>query len=195
MKKVLIVVGDATETVDTLYPYFRVQEDGYRAVVAGPEARLYHMVLHERPLGWDITQETAGYHLHSDIAFRDVVPPVTGSEARPADLAADPAELRRRAEQIADRWRRAVRKRSEPARPDERAHEQPAIGQAHDPDMILVGNRVAIARGAGALDLRKLRACGFQHQDVCREIEVTAFPHGAPFDQMRLSRRARHRDG
>ena len=34
------------------------------------------MVLHEIPPGtnWDITQETAGYHLQSDIAFRDVVP-------------------------------------------------------------------------------------------------------------------------
>ncbi len=27
--KVLIIVGDATETVDTLYPYYRLQEGGY----------------------------------------------------------------------------------------------------------------------------------------------------------------------
>jgi len=47
--KILIPVGDATEAVDTLYPFFRVAEDGYRAVVAGPEARMYHMVLHEIP--------------------------------------------------------------------------------------------------------------------------------------------------
>jgi protease I len=43
-------------------------------VVAAPEKRLYHMVLHERPPGWEITQETAGYHLPSDIAFADVKP-------------------------------------------------------------------------------------------------------------------------
>jgi len=42
-------IGDATEAVDTLYPFFRVQEEGYEAVVAGPEARKYHMVLHEIP--------------------------------------------------------------------------------------------------------------------------------------------------
>lgn len=74
MPKVLLVIGDATEVLDTMYPYFRLPEDGFEVVVAGPEKKLYHMVLHERPPGWDITQETAGYHLQSDIAFRDVKP-------------------------------------------------------------------------------------------------------------------------
>ena len=45
--EVLIVVGDASETVDTLYPYFRVQEAGFRPVVIGPERKTYQMVLHE----------------------------------------------------------------------------------------------------------------------------------------------------
>lgn len=74
MPKVLIVIGDATECLDTMYPYFRLPEDGFEPVVAAPEKRLYAMVLHERPPGWDITQETAGYHLQSDVAFRDVKP-------------------------------------------------------------------------------------------------------------------------
>lgn len=76
--KILMPIGDATECVDTLYPYFRVQEEGYRAVVAGPEARLYHMVLHEVPpnavVPWDITEERPGYHLQAEVAFRDVKP-------------------------------------------------------------------------------------------------------------------------
>ena len=46
LNKVLIIIGEATETVDTLYPFFRVQEDGFIPVVAGPEKRRYHMVLH-----------------------------------------------------------------------------------------------------------------------------------------------------
>ena len=74
MPKVLLVIGDATEVLDTMYPYFRLPEDGFQVVVAAPERRLYHMVLHERPPGWDITRETAGYHLQADIAFRDVKP-------------------------------------------------------------------------------------------------------------------------
>jgi protease I len=72
--KVLIIVGDATETVDTLYPFLRVQEEGFVPVVAGPEARRYHMVLHEVPEGWDITREFEGYTIQADIAFRDVKP-------------------------------------------------------------------------------------------------------------------------
>ena len=74
MPKVLLVIGDATEVLDTMYPFFRLPEDGFQVVVAAPEKRLYHMVLHEKPPGWDITQERPGYHLPSDIAFRDVKP-------------------------------------------------------------------------------------------------------------------------
>lgn len=74
MPKVLLVIGDATEVLDTMYPYFRIPEDGFEVVVAGPEQRVYHMVQHEQPPGWDITRETAGYHLRADVAFRAVVP-------------------------------------------------------------------------------------------------------------------------
>ena len=78
MPKVLMPIGDATEAMDTLYPYFRIAEDDIQVVVAGPEARLYHMVLHEIPpnsdIPWDITQETPGYHIEAEVAFRDVDP-------------------------------------------------------------------------------------------------------------------------
>ena len=72
--KVLIVIGDAAEAMDTLYPFFRIQEDGFQVVVAGPEARLYHLVMHEIPPGWDITREGPSYHLAAEIAFADVRP-------------------------------------------------------------------------------------------------------------------------
>jgi len=76
--KVLMPLGDATEAMDTLYPFFRLAEEGYDVVVAGPEARLYHMVLHEVPpnsdVPWDLTQETPGYHIKAEVAFRDVNP-------------------------------------------------------------------------------------------------------------------------
>ena len=29
MEKVLIIVGDAVETLDTMYPYYRLQEAGF----------------------------------------------------------------------------------------------------------------------------------------------------------------------
>jgi len=75
---VLMPLGDATEAVDTLYPFFRLQEEGFQVVVAGPKARMYHMVTHEVPpdsnIPWDITQERAGYHIKADVAFADVKP-------------------------------------------------------------------------------------------------------------------------
>ena len=77
MAKVLMPLGDATEAMDTLYPFFRLQEDGYEVVVAGPEARLYHTVLHEIPpdssIPWDITQERPGYFIKAEVAFADVL--------------------------------------------------------------------------------------------------------------------------
>ena len=72
--KVLIVIGDATETVDTLYPYYRLIEGGFDPVVAAPEVHRYQMVMHEVKPGWTITKEWEGYSLQSDIAFRDIDP-------------------------------------------------------------------------------------------------------------------------
>jgi protease I len=74
MPKVLIPIGDAAEAMDTLYPYHRVREDGYEAVVAAPERRIYPLVMHEIPSGWDITRESPSYHLESNIAFSEVNP-------------------------------------------------------------------------------------------------------------------------
>ncbi|MCA9024870.1 MAG: DJ-1/PfpI family protein [Planctomycetaceae bacterium] len=74
--KILMPIGDATETLDTMYAYYRLPEEGLEVVVAGPEARLYHMVLHEIPpnpdVPWDITQERPGYHLQAEVAFADL---------------------------------------------------------------------------------------------------------------------------
>eukprot|EP00913_Durusdinium_trenchii_P028496 g26724.t1 len=72
--RVLLVIGDAAEVIDTMYPWMRLQEAGYEVVVAAPDVRDYSLVLHQRPEGWDITEESAGYRVHSDIAFRDIEP-------------------------------------------------------------------------------------------------------------------------
>ena len=73
--KVLVIVGDATETVDTLYPYYRLIEEGFIPVVAAPEKRCYQMVLHEVKPGWTITKEWEGYTIEADLAFKDIANP------------------------------------------------------------------------------------------------------------------------
>lgn len=72
--QVLIVVGDATETVDTLYPYYRLIEAGFAPIIAAPEKRRYQMVMHEVKAGWTITKEWEGYSIEANVAFRDIDP-------------------------------------------------------------------------------------------------------------------------
>lgn len=74
MKKALIIIGDASETLDTMYPYYRLQEAGIQPVVAAPEKRKYQMVMHEVKPGWTITKEWEGYTIESEISFGDVNP-------------------------------------------------------------------------------------------------------------------------
>lgn len=75
MPKIFMPIGDGTEALDTFYAYYRLPEDGFEVEVAGPEARLYHTVLHEIPpnpdVPWDITQERPGYHLRASVPFRE----------------------------------------------------------------------------------------------------------------------------
>ena len=72
MHKVLLVIGDAAEITDTLYPYYRIAEDGYEVHMAGPEKRQYHLVQHDKHPDWDITVESKGYNWNTDIAFAQV---------------------------------------------------------------------------------------------------------------------------
>lgn len=60
--------------MDTLYPYYRLIEGGYRPVVAGPEKRPFQMVMHEVRPGWTITKEWEGYTINADVAFSEIKP-------------------------------------------------------------------------------------------------------------------------
>lgn len=73
MDKVLVVIGDGAEVIDTLVPYYRLGED-YTVVAAAPEKRKYHLVQHEHQPDWDITVEMPGYTFAADTPFREVDP-------------------------------------------------------------------------------------------------------------------------
>jgi protease I len=73
MAKILLVIGDGAEVIDTMVPLYRLAED-FEVTKAAPAKRTYHLVQHHHDPNWDITVETAGYTLESDIAFRDVNP-------------------------------------------------------------------------------------------------------------------------
>lgn len=99
MRKILLPIGDAAEVLDTFYPLFRLREEGYEVVVAGPQRRVYHLVQHDRHPEWDITIESPGYKLAAGTAFPEVNPAelagmvITGGRA-PEYLRYDPDLIR-----------------------------------------------------------------------------------------------------
>ena len=72
--RVLIIIGDASETLDTMYPYYRLIEAGFVPVVAAPEKRRYQMVMHEVRPGRTITKEWEGYQLDAAVSFAEIDP-------------------------------------------------------------------------------------------------------------------------
>ncbi len=73
MDQILLVIGDGAEVIDTMVPLYRLGED-FQVVKAAPQVRTYHLVQHHHDPNWDVTIETPGYDLDSDIAFCDVNP-------------------------------------------------------------------------------------------------------------------------
>lgn len=71
--KVLIVTGDAVEALEVYYPYYRVLEEGYEAVIASPKKKLLRTVVHDFE-GWDTYTEKPGYQLDSHLSFAEVRP-------------------------------------------------------------------------------------------------------------------------
>jgi protease I len=73
--KVLILTGDAAESLEVLYPYQRLKEEGYDVKIAGPSKKKLHFVVHDFEPGYDTYTEKPGYSWEADLAFKDVNPP------------------------------------------------------------------------------------------------------------------------
>ncbi|MDQ6420717.1 DJ-1/PfpI family protein [Paenibacillus sp. LHD-117] len=72
--KVLIVTGDGAEVLEVYYPYFRLLEEGYEAVIASPAKKVLNTVVHDFIDGWDTYTEKPAHQLPSHIGFADVDP-------------------------------------------------------------------------------------------------------------------------
>ena len=73
-KKVLIVTGDGAEVLEVYYPYYRLLEEGYEAVIASPTKKVLHTVVHDFIEGWETFSEKPAHLLPSHLAFADVDP-------------------------------------------------------------------------------------------------------------------------
>ena len=72
--KVLILTGDAAESLEVMYPYQRLLEEGYDVKIAAPSKKKLHFVVHDFEPGYDTYTEKPGYSWDADLAFSDVNP-------------------------------------------------------------------------------------------------------------------------
>jgi protease I len=74
MAKILILTGDAAESLEVMYPYQRLLEEGYEVLIAAPSKKKLRFVVHDFEEGYDTYTEKPGYSWEADIAFSDVDP-------------------------------------------------------------------------------------------------------------------------
>jgi protease I len=74
MAKVLLLAGDAAESLEVMYPYQRLLEEGYEVDIAAPSVKKLQFVVHDFVDGFDTYTEKPGYTWPADVAFADVDP-------------------------------------------------------------------------------------------------------------------------
>ncbi len=72
--RVLLVAGDATESLDTWYPYHRMRQEGIEVHIGAPTKKVLNSVIHDFEPGWDTYVEKPLYRIPADVAFKDVLP-------------------------------------------------------------------------------------------------------------------------
>jgi protease I len=72
--KILILTGDAAESLEVMYPYQRLLEEGYDVKVAAPTRKKLHFVVHDFEPGYDTYTEKPGYSWDANLAFAEVNP-------------------------------------------------------------------------------------------------------------------------
>ena len=74
MPKVLMLTGDAGESLEVMYPYQRLREEGYDVDIAAPTKKRLQFVVHDFVDGFDTYTEKPGYTWPADLAFSEVDP-------------------------------------------------------------------------------------------------------------------------
>ncbi|GDY54155.1 protease [Streptomyces violaceusniger] len=72
--RILLVTGDAAESLEVLYPYQRLREEGYEVHIAAPSRKTLRLVVHDFEEGFDTYTEKPGYTIPADLAFSEVDP-------------------------------------------------------------------------------------------------------------------------
>ncbi|MEU8559875.1 hypothetical protein AB0C45_00100 [Streptomyces cyaneofuscatus] len=82
-EKILIITGDAAESLEVLYPYQRLLEEGYEVHIAAPERKTLRFVVHDFEPGYDTYTEKPGYTFPANPTARICHGPLISSRAWP----------------------------------------------------------------------------------------------------------------
>ncbi len=74
MTKILILTGDAGESLEIYYAKHRLEEEEWRVVIASPERRTIQSVVHDFEAGFDTYTEKPGYLVRVDLSTDEVDP-------------------------------------------------------------------------------------------------------------------------
>ncbi len=74
MPRILILTGDAGEAQEIFYAKFRLEEEGWEALIVAPERRVFLSVVHDFEPGFDTYTEKPGYRVQADLGVDEVDP-------------------------------------------------------------------------------------------------------------------------
>lgn len=74
MPKILILGGDAAESLEILYPYFSLLEEGWVVHIVADKKDNIHTVVHDFEPGWNTYTEKLGYLWRPDLSLAEVNP-------------------------------------------------------------------------------------------------------------------------
>ena len=94
MPKVLILAGDASESLEVMYPYQRLQEEGYDVDIAALQKKRLQFVVHDFVDGFDTYTEKLGYTWPADVAPGGPSQPILGRHAQSSVFGGDRGSAR-----------------------------------------------------------------------------------------------------
>jgi protease I len=74
MARVLIATGDAGESFEVLYMYYRLKEEGHEPHIGAVTKKALRLVIHDFEPELETYVERPGYRFEADVAFADVNP-------------------------------------------------------------------------------------------------------------------------
>jgi deglycase len=74
MARVLIATGDAGESFEVLYMYYRLKEAGHEPHIGAPTKKALRLVIHDFEPDQETYIERPGYRFEADVSFADVNP-------------------------------------------------------------------------------------------------------------------------